>query len=76
MFLEGFDFPDYTIIGMSMLAGNVVVQASYTPTFKATGKTAKTKCYDMQAWTIVGGKISAVRFFFGNVAEIDDLFVA
>jgi ketosteroid isomerase-like protein len=75
-FLEGMEFPDHTIVGMTVLAGDVIVSVSYTPTVKATGKTAPTKLYDLQKWSILGGKINKVKLFFGNPAVLDELFAA
>ena len=70
------EFPDFTIVGMTVLAGEVIVSVSYTPTVKATGKTAPTKLYDLQKWSILGGKISKIKFFWGNHAVFDELFAA
>ena len=70
------EFPDFTVVGMTVLAGEVIVEFSYTPTVKATGKTAPTKLYDLQKWSILGGKINKVKLFFGNPAALDELFAA
>jgi ketosteroid isomerase-like protein len=75
-FLEGMEFPDFTVVGMTVLADDVIVSIACTPTVKATGKTAPTKLYDMQKWSILGGKISKIKFFWGNHAVADELFAA
>ena len=75
-FLEGMEFPDFTVVGMTVLAGDVIVEAAMTPTVKATGKTAPTKLYDLLKWSIVGGKVDKIKIFWGNPAALDELFAA
>ena len=73
-FLQGFEFPDFSVETMSAgQNGKVIVTVSYTPTFKATGKTAPTM-FDAQVWTIKGGKVSSVKFLWDSPSEIDKIF--
>ena len=74
-FLTAYDFPDFQVLTISPGAepNKVLVQVSYTPTIKATGKTGPLMS-DLQEWTVTGGKTSAVKFYWGNPSALDALF--
>lgn len=52
----------------------VLVTTTYGATNKATGKSLEQDALDVHQWTVKDGKVVAVKFFWGNIAELDAIF--
>jgi hypothetical protein len=56
-------------------AGEVIMQTTFTPFVKATGKEGN-EVTDLNIFTVVNGKISNVKYFMDNSQKMDELFDA
>jgi len=65
---------DFKIDFMFINREGVVLQVSNTPTVKATGREADYPMQDMSRFTIKDGKITAMKFYFGDAVAMDALF--
>jgi len=71
---EQISFKDFKIDFMFISRDGVVLQVSNTPTVKATGKEADYPMQDMSRFTIIDGKISYMKFYFGDAVAMDALY--
>ena len=70
-FLESITFSHFTVEDMKLLGGTVVARVRYTPSI---GDKKGALATDMQTWTLTGGKISSVKFYWGDSSNVDALF--
>jgi hypothetical protein len=63
VFLTTVDFPDFKVVSMEPVSDSeVAATVAYTPTVKATAKTAAAVIKDTQTWTVREGKVTEVVF--------------
>jgi hypothetical protein len=76
-FLTSIDFPDFQVVRMVPAGPHAVsVTVSYTPTVKATGRSAPQKLVDKQEWAVMDGQVQSVDFLWSKPAVLDALFEA
>ena len=71
--IDPIDFQDFTPKIVAVQGDKVTMSITAKPKMKATGKEGALQ-YDLHEWTVKDGKISKVKFFWGNTKDLSDLW--
>eukprot|EP01006_Ploeotia_vitrea_P002317 TRINITY_DN107110_c0_g1_i1.p1 TRINITY_DN107110_c0_g1~~TRINITY_DN107110_c0_g1_i1.p1 ORF type:complete len:139 (+),score=19.15 TRINITY_DN107110_c0_g1_i1:63-479(+) len=73
-YLSCYDFREFTPTPIDGPGNTVIVKVTYYQTVKAIGRESPHSS-DLQEWTVENGKITNVKFYWGNPALVDTLHV-